>query len=162
MIVFKTIFFYLLIDCTYNRLQIYGDGDRHLDAGAGKNRDKWSNRFKIALDILKDVPKEQWMSKKEVICEKYREVYRETWKHPHTANCLAHCPNLMIYDDHEIRDNWGDNQSDWCRDHRMFFVAQCAWIVTMEYQRQLYEDIDFLNLEGIKKVDSYYSSRSSS
>ena len=68
MIVFKAIFFLLLIACIYNRLQIYGDGDRHLDAGAGKNRDKWSNRFKIGLDILKDVPKEQWISKKEVIC----------------------------------------------------------------------------------------------
>jgi hypothetical protein len=63
----------------------------------------------------------------------------------------------MIYDDHEIRDNWGDNKSDWSRDSESFFVARCAWIVTMEYQRQLYEDVDFSNLEDINKVFSYHN-----
>ncbi|KAI5054986.1 hypothetical protein GOP47_0030131 [Adiantum capillus-veneris] len=135
--------------------QIYGDGDRHLDAGAGKDRDRWLNRFKIGLHMLKGLSKEEWSSKQEEICEKYREVYRQTWKHPYTAKCLAHCPSLMIYDDHEIRDNWGDN----CRDHRKesdeYFVARCAWTVTLEYQRQLFEDVDFSNLDNIQK-DHYF------
>lgn len=133
--------------------QIYGDGDRNLDAGAGKDRDKWSNRFKIALDMLKGLHNEsEWMSKKEEICEKYREVYRDTWKYPSTAKCLAHCPSLMIYDDHEIRDNWGDNRRDRRKECVEFFVAKCAWRVALEYQRQLHEDVDFSNLEAIEKV----------
>jgi hypothetical protein len=36
----------------------------------------------------------------------FRAKYRETWRHPSTALVLAHVPNLMIYDDHEVRDNW--------------------------------------------------------
>lgn len=131
--------------------QIYGDGDRNLDAGAGKDRDKWSNRFKIAKHMLRNEPNSQWTEKKEEICEKYREVYRETWKHRETAKCLARCPNLMIYDDHEIRDNWGDDRSDQDKKSVDFFIAQCAWIVNLEYQRQLYEDVDFSNLKEIKK-----------
>lgn len=131
--------------------QIYGDGDRNLDAGAGKDRNKWSNRFKVAKAMLENVPADQWILKQDDICEKYREVYRETWKHPDTAKCLARCPNLMIYDDHEIRDNWGDNSSDRDAGSVDFFVARCAWIVTLEYQRQLHEDVDFSNLGAIKK-----------
>lgn len=135
--------------------QIYGDGDRHLDASAGKNRDIWSNRFKIALHMLSGLRKEEWASKQEEICEKYKEVYRDTWKHPSTAKCLAHCPSLMIYDDHEIRDNWGDNPRDCNKDCKEYFVARCAWTVTLEYQRQLFEDVDFSNLDAIQK-DYYF------
>ncbi|MCO5557872.1 hypothetical protein L7F22_011444 [Adiantum nelumboides] len=134
--------------------QIYGDGDRHLDAGAGKDLDKWSNRFKIAMNMLNNLPSEEWVSKQEEICEKYRQVYRDTWKHPYTAKCLAHCPSLMIYDDHEIRDNWGDDPRDRRKDCKEYFVARCAWTVTLEYQRQLFEDVDFSNLDAILK--DYY------
>ncbi|MCO5550235.1 hypothetical protein L7F22_003718 [Adiantum nelumboides] len=135
--------------------QIYGDGDRHLDAGAGKDLDRWSNRFKIAMNMLNNLPSEEWVSKQEEICEKYRQVYRDTWKHPYTAKCLAHCPSLMIYDDHEIRDNWGDDPRDRRKDCKEYFVARCAWTVTLEYQRQLFEDVDFSNLDAIHK-DYYF------
>jgi phosphodiesterase/alkaline phosphatase D-like protein len=27
---------------------------------------------------------------------------------PQLQLCLANCPNLMIYSDHEVRDNWGE------------------------------------------------------
>ncbi|KAH9321321.1 hypothetical protein KI387_015960, partial [Taxus chinensis] len=94
---------------------------------------------------------DEWKHYRDDICESYREVYRETWQHPPTAKCLANCSNLMIYDDHEIRDNWGDIKDDWKRDSLDFFVAHCAWIVSLEYQRQLHEDIDFTNLQAIKK-----------
>ncbi|KAH7287812.1 hypothetical protein KP509_32G076100 [Ceratopteris richardii] len=136
--------------------QIYGDGDKQLDASAGKNRDKWSNRFKIGLDILGSLDKTKWDSKADEICERYREVYRETWKHPYTAKCLAHCPSLMIYDDHEIRDNWGDNPHDRLKDSNKYFVAECAWRVTLEYQRQLFSDVDFSDLRAIKSAPLWY------
>jgi hypothetical protein len=132
--------------------QIYGDGDKRQDAEAGADEDKWSDRFRVGQNLLKKLPQDEWVQHRDAICEKYREVYRATWRHPPTATCLANCPNLMIYDDHEVRDNWGDLMSDWDKQSRDFFVAQCAWLVSMEYQRQLYEDIDFSKFEDIDKV----------
>lgn len=58
----------------------------------------------------------------------------------------------MIYDDHEVRDNWGDLTSDWDSSTPDFFVARCAWLVSMEYQRQLHEDVDFTQVEKIHQV----------
>jgi hypothetical protein len=132
--------------------QIYGDGDKRQDAEAGADEDKWSDRFRVGQSLLKKLPQDEWVQRRDAICEKYREVYRATWRHPPTATCLANCPNLMIYDDHEVRDNWGDLTSDWDKQSRDFFVAQCAWLVSMEYQRQLYEDVDFSKFEDIDKV----------
>lgn len=104
------------------------------------------------MEQLKELPPDQWITQQDVICEYYREVYRDTWRHPPTAKCLANCPSLMIYDDHEVRDNWGDNTDDWNKNSAEFFVARCAWIVSMEYQRQLYEDVDFGKVEDIRQV----------
>jgi phosphodiesterase/alkaline phosphatase D-like protein len=104
------------------------------------------------MEQLKGLPPDQWINHQGAICEFYREVYRDTWRHPPTAKCLANCPNLMIYDDHEVRDNWGDIAEDWESSCAEFFVARCAWIVSMEYQRQLHEDVDFLSVETIKQV----------
>lgn len=106
----------------------------------------------MGKDKLRGVPPEEWINHQESICERYREVYRDTWAHPPTAKCLASCPNLMIYDDHEVRDNWGDLTSDWDSSTPDFFVARCAWLVSMEYQRQLYEDVDFTQVEKIHQV----------
>lgn len=131
--------------------QIYGDGDKRYDVEAGHDCDKWSNRFRRAKEKLASVRPDEWELYKDYICESYREVYRETWQHPPTAKCLANCSNLMIYDDHEIRDNWGDIKDDWEKDSPDFFIAHCAWIVSLEYQRQLYTDINLTNLQAIKK-----------
>jgi hypothetical protein len=134
-------------------LQIYGDGDRRQDVEAGADKDKWLNRFRKGMETLKGVPSDRWKDHQEDICEAYREVYRDTWRYAPTAKCLANCPNLMIYDDHEVRDNWGDVKEDWDATSADFFVARCAWIVSMEYQRQLYEDVDFFAVENIHQVN---------
>lgn len=52
----------------------------------------------------------------------------------------------------QVRDNWGDLPTDWDPNSLDFFVARCAWRVMLEYQRQLYEDVDFSRLEQITKV----------
>ncbi|XP_024541581.1 uncharacterized protein LOC9656975 [Selaginella moellendorffii] len=109
------------------------------------------DRFQVSKTILADVPPLHREKKREEICELYRETYRETWSHPPTAKCLANCPNLMILDDHEIRDNWGDLPEDWDESSVEFFIARCGWIVYLEYQRQLHEDVDFSSLESIDK-----------
>jgi hypothetical protein len=42
----------------------------------------------------------------------YRRHYVNTWSHPDVAPVLASCPNLMMWDDHEIYDGWGSNDGD--------------------------------------------------
>lgn len=36
--------------------------------------------------------------------ELYRDCYRRTWNHPPLRKILSRVPNLMILDDHEVRD----------------------------------------------------------
>lgn len=141
--------------------QIYGDGDKLLDAEAGEEPGDWSDCFKKSNSLLADFTKDQWEEHYETVCEFYREVYRRTWRHLPTAYCLANCPNLMIYDDHEVRDNWADLAEDWNKESSDFFIAVCAWRVNLEYQRQLHEDVNFDKLEAIDRVlDINYLSRS--
>lgn len=42
----------------------------------------------------------------------YRRHYVNTWSHPEVAKVLGSCPNLMMWDDHEIYDGWGSNDED--------------------------------------------------
>ena len=53
----------------------------------------------------------------------------------------------MIMDDHEIRDDWGDKNSDRDQDTKEFFVARCGYRVFCEYQGQLQGDCldDFMS-----------------
>ncbi|XP_024533319.1 uncharacterized protein LOC9651288 [Selaginella moellendorffii] len=135
--------------------QVYGDGDKLMDKE--NHVDRCSDRFRLCKeDIMKDVPRHLWHTKEEEVREAYREVYRETWRHPPTARCLANCPNLMIYDDHEIRDNWADLEADWDPECLDFFIARGAWIAYLEYQRQLDRDIDFRKLHKLTKDHHFH------
>ncbi|GAQ85600.1 hypothetical protein KFL_002440060 [Klebsormidium nitens] len=131
--------------------QVYADGDKAFDKAAAREHTSLSNKFAVAEDMLKGIPWEQWPQYYDRICAIYREIYRETWAHPPTARCLATCPSIMIYDDHEVRDNWGDLPTDWDPASLHMFVARCAWRVQLEYQRQLHEDVDFAHLERITR-----------
>ncbi|WP_438036872.1 alkaline phosphatase D family protein [Sorangium sp. So ce204] len=42
----------------------------------------------------------------------YRRHYVQTWSHPDVAAVLGSCPNVMMWDDHEIYDGWGSNNND--------------------------------------------------
>ncbi|CAM6102417.1 unnamed protein product [Calypogeia fissa] len=137
--------------CLHLGDQIYGDGDKMLDAEVGLIPGDWSDCFRKSKAALASLPKHQWEEQEEKICESYRTIYRRTWSHAPTAYCLANCPNLMIYDDHEVRDNWADLPGDWNSSTMDFFIARCAWKVNLEYQRQLHEDVNLDHLELIDK-----------
>lgn len=123
-----------------------------LDAEVGPIPGDWSDCFRKSKAELETIPKGEWEDHYEKVCEFYRDIYRKTWSHPYTAYCLANCPNLMIYDDHEVRDNWADVPGDWDSKCVDFFIARCAWTVNLEYQRQLHEDVNFDKMEEIDKV----------
>lgn len=75
------------------------------------------------------------------IQEAYRDLYRTQWQHPSVRHVLANVPNLMMWDDHDIRDDWGSREADWDPDSVDYFIGQQARRVFHEYQRQLWTDI---------------------
>lgn len=98
--------------------------------------------YQDGLALVNDLSGPQLLEKEDEICEVYRRVYRDTWGHPTTARVLANVPNLMMGDDHELRDDWGDDPGDLV-DSPDVFVVRCGYRVFLEYQHQLFEDADF-------------------
>jgi hypothetical protein len=76
----------------------------------------------------------------EQILESYRKLYRAWWSEPSTRDVLANVSNLMIWDDHEIRDDWGSRPEDSDPDSVEYRIGTLARQVYREYQRQLWED----------------------
>jgi hypothetical protein len=106
--------------------------------------------FAHCVEMLNGLPRAEWPVAAEHCKELYRQLYRDTWTHPPTAAVLANCPNLMIFDDHDFRDDWGNEPEDHDPTSTEYFVGRCAHRVMCEYQRQLWDDVDFDNLASIK------------
>merc|ERR1712137_1109092 len=91
-------------------------------------------------------PRYKWEEKRQSILNAYREIYRETWSLPATRKALANASNVMMYDDHDISDDWGDK---WFQrkpapgqpETPQFFIGTIGLQVMHEYQRQLREDV---------------------
>ena len=49
--------------------------------------------------------------------EEYTQLYRETWSDPDIRWLLATVPSTMIFDDHDVHDDWNISES-WIRDMR--------------------------------------------
>eukprot|EP01006_Ploeotia_vitrea_P049425 TRINITY_DN67337_c3_g1_i11.p1 TRINITY_DN67337_c3_g1~~TRINITY_DN67337_c3_g1_i11.p1 ORF type:complete len:544 (-),score=25.75 TRINITY_DN67337_c3_g1_i11:1440-3071(-) len=124
--------------------QIYGDDDYEGWTQGKKEKEAIIAHCKFlrAWDMLSLVPPSQWPQYKDRVMEMYRSSYRQTWRHWPTRVVLANIPNIMVYDDHEMRDDIGDKEEDYDVSSLTRFIAECARVVTFEYQRQLYEDID--------------------
>eukprot|EP00919_Chromeraceae_sp_WS-2016_P078296 GHVR01185444.1.p1 GENE.GHVR01185444.1~~GHVR01185444.1.p1 ORF type:complete len:609 (+),score=115.95 GHVR01185444.1:67-1893(+) len=106
---------------------------------------------------LDNLPKQYWDSKAEAICEIFRSVYRDTFNHPPTKQVLATVCNLMILDDHDIRDDFGDRETDRDPTHEDYFIACCAYEVYCEYQLNLLEDYESEEIyNGIFNVTRSY------
>lgn len=78
----------------------------------------------------------------EQILELYRTRYRWSWGFPATRAVMAGVPNLTIWDDHEIRDDWGSLATDRIPETAEYYVGTLARRVYREYQRALWEDVD--------------------
>eukprot|EP01006_Ploeotia_vitrea_P016720 TRINITY_DN47558_c0_g2_i1.p1 TRINITY_DN47558_c0_g2~~TRINITY_DN47558_c0_g2_i1.p1 ORF type:complete len:571 (+),score=10.41 TRINITY_DN47558_c0_g2_i1:77-1789(+) len=97
-----------------------------------------------AQQLLDSTPREQWHWQRPTIIEMYRQAYRECWNHPPTAEVLANVPNLMVYDDHELKDDLGDKPEhlEHCSVSRDRTILECGRKATLEYQKQLLYDVD--------------------
>mgnify|MGYP002620199319 CR=1 FL=1 len=114
--------------------------------------------YQRSMAILKNLPKEKWTEKIPQIKEIIRDEYRWTWSHPFTAAVLAQVPTLTIFDDHEIRDDWGWRSEDYDpnSDKPDYLFGQLAREAYYEYQRQLREDIDFKDFSKIDREYHYH------
>jgi len=87
--------------------------------------------------------------------ELLRNEFRQTWSIPSVRETLAKIPSLTIFDDHEVRDDWGYIDTDWDFSSQDFYYGLLARQVYYEYERQLREDIDFNNIDNIT-TEYYY------
>jgi hypothetical protein len=125
-----------LWDDMYNRYVVPGNLDLLLHIGDQIYADE---AFATAQHLLKKLGNKR--SVRKTILRLYRNLYRVTWNHPATRYVLANVSNLMIWDDHEIRDDWGSMPSDYDSDSVDYQVGVLARQVFREYQRQLWEDL---------------------
>lgn len=76
------------------------------------------------------------------ITARFRRVYEYAWNYAPTREVLATTSNLMIWDDHEVRNGWGSHAQDRNRDSNRFWVAGIARQVFQDYQRRLWAEPD--------------------
>ncbi len=72
----------------------------------------------------------------------FEDLYANVWNYPATRKVLAHASNLMIWDDHEIRNSWGGFAEDRDPTSDAFFVGRVARRVFQQFQRALWGDGD--------------------
>lgn len=126
---------------------VYLDIDWHL-IEKGKtpingNLCKWG----MARKWLESVPPSMWNKFADEVEDLFRSIYRETWGYLPQRKVLANVPNLMIFDDHDIRDDWGDRDDDKKLSEESIlngnldaFMGKIAYRVLQEYQCQLNAD----------------------
>ncbi len=96
--------------------------------------------FRACVGALREVPKAKWSTHEAWVRTSYRQLYRDTWSRPGLRDILANSMNLMIWDDHEVVDDWADGDAFRQRDSPEHFVSRQAWHVYREYQRQLWDE----------------------
>jgi len=135
----------------------YGDLDYLLHLGGqvsltSKSQRSVSERVEAKYSSK---PFEEWYESIEDIREVIRTEYRSTWTHPSTRKVLANVPNLMIAGEDEILQGFRglENQAQ-VRAPWEFFWSQQARFVYYEYQRQLWENVNFDDLS--QNSDEYH------
>lgn len=103
--------------------------------------------FARALKIIKTNEPKGKKAQDEQILEAYRRLYRVWWSEPSTRDVLANVSNLMIWDDHEIRDDWGSRSEDYDPNSVEYRIGTLARQAYREYQRQLWDDPPHTNDE---------------
>tara|TARA_R110002096_G_scaffold239101_1_gene430698 strand:+ start:58090 stop:59436 length:1347 start_codon:yes stop_codon:yes gene_type:complete len=96
--------------------------------------------FRFWSAYLKKVPSRLRESFLPSICEAYRGLYRAAWNHRPVQEVLRNASNLMLWDDHEVTDDFGDKQSFTDPNSTEHMVARCGWQVYREYQRILWDE----------------------
>ena len=108
-----------------------------------------------ARKVLSGLERSDWEQHRDTILEIFRDKYRKSWGRPSKARVLANFSNIMILDDHEVRDDFGLEPEDSNPESKEFFIAILAIQVYHEYQRQLW-DPEALGKSG-SLLNEFYS-----
>ncbi|HKO50179.1 MAG TPA: alkaline phosphatase D family protein [Polyangiaceae bacterium] len=76
------------------------------------------------------------------ITARFRRVYEYAWNYAPTREVLATASNLMIWDDHELRNGWGSHEQDRNPESNRFWVATIARRIFQDFQRRLWAEPD--------------------
>lgn len=109
--------------------------------------------FKEAMEFVEanaGLSDEEYIAK---ATEFYARIYRSTWSHPPTRQVLANISNLCMWDDHEIRNDWGAFDKDRDKSTMNFKMGLAARRAFWLYQRQLWDDMEHLE-EKESSVDT--------
>ena len=70
---------------------------------------------------------------------------------------MRNVPNLMIFDDHEIFDDFGFSNDEYLNKKSFkHFFSEKARLCYYKYQKQLWEDVDFHNLDKTLQEHHFY------
>ena len=108
--------------------------------------------FAEATNILGTRKKGTATQEKQIL-NLYRRLYLWNWGLESTRTVLANVPNLMIWDDHETRDDWGSLPEDSDQGGQAHYIGSLARRVYREYQRQLWDD---LHDPGSDELEDHY------
>eukprot|EP00808_Paulinella_micropora_P022360 g15807.t1 len=101
---------------------------------------------KILLD--ESIPEKD---KDDAILKCYKDIYRATWNEPDVRLVHANVQCLMLWDDHELRNDWGSFKQDTDSNSTDFRICTQARKAYWQYQRQLWDDIGPLSSERAKE-----------
>ncbi len=76
------------------------------------------------------------------VTARFRRVYEYAWNYAPIREVLATASNLMIWDDHDVRNGWGSHAQDRNRDSNRFWVATIARRLFQDFQRRLWAEPD--------------------
>ena len=85
------------------------------------------------------------------LLELYRAAYRKSWGYPTFRHALMQTPSYMIFDDHEIWDNW-NNSAEHQHDSEGFLAAKQSYL---EYQDS--HNPDAVTRHAAGDADYYYT-----
>jgi phosphodiesterase/alkaline phosphatase D-like protein len=106
------------------------------------------NPYAMASKLLKNKNCKTYSKYQNKIRQMIKDVYIKTFTFPPTAEVLSMVPNFMILDDHEIYDDFGFKKTDLDKKSFDYFFQQQARYMYYQYQRQLSEDVDLVNLNN--------------
>lgn len=78
------------------------------------------------------------------ITARFRRVYEYAWNYAPTREVLATASNLMIWDDHEVRNGWGSHERDRDPASNRHWVGTIARRLYQDFQRRLWAEPDQL------------------
>lgn len=115
------------------------------------------NVYSKVKKLLQDVDPSDFDKYEDEVRGFIRGEYLRTFNYEYVARVYRNIPNFMIFDDHEIYDNFAffeTNDESQSSQIDKYFAKHARWYY-YAYQKQLWEDINFTDFRSVKKEYHY-------